>query len=388
MGFIKTVVEEKVVEEIEKVVEKAKEVEEVKDSIQDILKNDSKLARICQSNHFMMRQHSDIMDSGQFDHVTFVDKEPIKNILENAFQLVHIKNDVMIDDYVQLFITEEIFEDNKKVFNNERNGINYSIVDSYDQVFAGFIRTENYFILINSENFEQKYGVYVLIDGSTGDKFICNDSDKKIEFYGFVNIGYLVDPLGYEESTMKHFEEENNFKIPPQIRSYLSNSSIIQHSKKLFHIDIINYNESVKNIFEIPSKNITNSQYIREIVNNKCQESIEENKKFITALTNGFLYIGLLNKVVVPMENEDNIIKRQDSLYILMNFIEHRGIDFSSTLWQYTVMNNNAEKILSNYNDKNANKSLEQFDEMEKKIDIHDPGQIIHSMKYLINIYN
>jgi hypothetical protein len=88
------------------------------------------------------------------------------------------------------------------------------------------------------------------------------------------------------------------------------------------------------------------------------------------------------------MENTEDAIKRSDELYILMNFVEQRGIDFSSTLWQHTVMNNNASKMLANYDVNNADKTLEEIEDMDDAIDIHDPSQIIHSMKYITNIYN
>ena len=393
MGFTKkeTVVEnveEEVKEEEVKKETTENEVVEVKGSIQDVLDNDPVLKRICQSGYFMMRQHSDIIDSKKFDHATFVDKESVEAIMKNKFELAHIKNECVIDDYVQLFISEAVFEKHQSIFNYERNGINYSVVDKYDDVFAGFIRTENYFILINSDNFEHKYGVYILIDGSTGDKYICNDSKEKLEFYGFINIGYLIDPLGYVESDLKTFEDEIGTSIPPLIRSYLSNSSVIKHGKQIFHIDLKNYNESVKTQYIMPSKSYTNSQHIREINNNNNDESILSNKTFIDNMLNGFLYIGLINKIEVPMQSGENVIKRTDSVYILINFMEQRGIDFSSTLWQYTILNSNAEKLLKKYTEKNAHKTFKQFDKMERKINIHDPGQIIHSMKYLTNIYN
>ena len=212
-------------------------------------------------------------------------------------------------------------------------------------------------------------------------KYICNDIKDPIEFYGFVNIGYLIDPLGYEEYKLSRFETMNNFNIPSQIRLYLLNSSIIQHGKQLFHIDIENYNESVKIKYMRSSKSYNNSDYIKEIKNNIIKEdAIMENKIFINNMLNGFLYVGLIKKIMVPMENEANVIKSADALYILMNFMEYRGIDFSATLWEYTILNKNAKKLLDKYCDENVNKTLKEFDKMERNINIHDSGQIIHSM--------
>ena len=74
MGFTKkeTVVEnveEEVKEEEVKEETTENEVVEVKGSVQDVLDNDPVLKRICQSGYFMMRQHSDIIDSKKFERL-------------------------------------------------------------------------------------------------------------------------------------------------------------------------------------------------------------------------------------------------------------------------------------------------------------------------------
>ena len=360
---------------------------ELTDKIKKLLSDDPVLNRICMSKHFMMRQTSDVIDENLFDHVAFVGTDPIESILSNKFGLEDQVNTVVVDAYLQLFISEEEFQNNKSAFKNERNGVNYSVVPHYDEVFKGFVRTQDYFILLNSENFDHKYGVYILIDGNSGDKYIGN-TNKKITFFGFINIGYLIDPLGYTEEQLVTFESKVGFTIPPLIRSRLEHTSIINYklANKLFHIDLINFNESVKGKYKLPTKSFTNSAYIKELRDNKNEESIKKNKTFIDSMKNGFLYLGLINKISVPMDKGDNVDKRCDEIYLLMNFEEQRGIDFSFTIWQYTMMNNNAEKVLNIYSDVNQGKSLEELENMEKQHNIHDPAQIIYSMKYLENI--
>lgn len=354
-----------------------------------LLDDDPVLNRICLSKYFMMRQTSDIIAENIFDHVSFVGSEPIDTLLSKEYGLESEKNTVMVDSYVQLFVSEEVFNDNKETFGGERNGVNYSVVEHYDEVFKGFIMCKDYFILLNGDNFDHRYGVYILIDNSSGDKFICNNSNRPITFFGFINIGYLIDPLGYTEEQMLTFESNVGFTIPPLIRGRLEQTSLINYKSenKIFHVDLINYNESVKEKYIHPGKSITNSKYIKNIVSSdNSEESIQENLTFTKSMTNGFLYIGLLNKITVEMEVEDDIVKRTDEIYLLMNYIERPTLDFSFTIWQYTVLNNNAGKVLDLYTEENSNKTLDELNAMEKQYNMFDVSQIMHSMKYLTNI--
>lgn len=360
-------------------------------SIKELLNEDPVLKRICQSQHFMMRQTSDIINENSFDHVTFVGTEPIKSILSKEYGLEKEKNTIMVDSYVQLFVSEEVFGENPEVFNNERNGVNYSVISHYDEVFKGFVMNKEFFILLNGDNFDHRYGVYVLIDGSTGNKFICNNSNKNITFFGFINIGYLIDPAGYTEDQLLTFESQVGYSIPPLIRGRLENTSIIDYkpSKKLFHVDLLNYNNPVKNKFTHATKNLTNSKFIKGMISEDKEESDrieEENNTFVKSMKDGFLYLGIINKITVEMESTDNIDSRVDELYLLMNYDEHVGYDFSFTVWQYTILNNNAKKVLDLYVQENQDKTLDEIMNEEKNYNMYDNKQIMHSMKYLTNM--
>ena len=256
--------------------------------------NDPVLSEICAAKYFLMNQHSDINEENIFDHVTFVGKEPIEDIMKKDQPFYKMKNEVVVDTYVQMFLSEKVFRENAELLNNEKNGVNYSVVDTYDDVFKGFIRNEHFFILINSNNFDKQYGVFVLINNGDGKRFICNNSDIEIEFYGFLKIGNLVNTAGYRPEVISAFEQNAGFTIPDTIRMEIENTSIINYNKQLFYVDLVNYNSSVKNKFMLKTKNFTNSSHVKSIVDEE-ENAEANNEKFIKQMCNGFLYLGLIN---------------------------------------------------------------------------------------------
>ena len=103
-------------------------------------------------------------------------------------------------------------------------------------------------------------------------------------------------------------------------------------------------------------------------------------------MMNGFLYVGMTSRTMMAMSDQDDIQVRNDRLYILMNYEETRGIDFSFTLWQYTYLNLNAKKILDLYVEENSERSPEDFVKAENKLNLKDPTTIMHSMKLISNL--
>lgn len=351
-----------------------------------IINNDPVLKRMTASNHFMMRQHSDVTDANIFDHVTYVGTETVEDILSHDFPSVEKPNTLMEHSYIQLFIDEDTFDKNKELFDDDKKGANYKVISQLGDCLNGFIRNENFFILINAENMDGKYGVYAMIDGINDQKtnYICNNADINIPFIGFINIGYLIDIHGYEAEALQKFETEVGFTIPPAIKNYLQHSSIVKFKNKIYHIDLNNYNESVKTKSAFKTKAVSNSESLRNMTDeDKSIQSITDNSEFIKNMANGFLYIGMINKIMLSMASEEDIIVRHDKLYILMNYEEVRGIDFSFTLWHYCHLNMNAKKLLNMYVESNSHLDAKDFNRKENKMDLHDPTKTMFSMKFV-----
>lgn len=361
---------------------------ETRNHIKDI--GNKELDEICAGNYFMMRQHSDIIDENKFDHVSMLGLEPIESILNKEHPFVNQVNEYVIDTYLQLFINDKVFSENMDIFGTEKTGVNYTTVESYNDIFKGFIRNENYFILLNSDVFDDKFGVFILIDNSVGKKYLCNGIDREIEFYGFINIGYLINQNGYSKDFLTNFENVNGFTIPDQIKIHLENSSILKYNDKLFHIDLKDVNSSVKIQFDKKTKNITNSSHIKNMTDSKDDKdaydnAVKENKEFIKNMLNGFLYLGTISKLDIDYKNK-KVNNRSEKLYLLLNYKEQMGIDHSFSIWKYSELNVNTKKILDMYSEENKERTLEEFENMEKHFNIFDPCQIFHSLKMLENI--
>ena len=68
-----------------------------------------------------------------------------------------------------------------------------------------------------------------------------------------------------------------------------------------------------------------------------------------------------------------------------MNYEEQSKVNLSFTLWKKTVINGNMDKLLSINIDENSNE--DDIREMEDRIDLNDPSNIIFSMKFVSDVY-
>jgi len=339
------------------------------------LSTDNKFSEICKEDYFVIRQHSDIIDNGIFDQLAILGKEPINYILSQPNPLLKYKNDIIEDKYFQLFISRDEYELNKDTFNGEEEGFNYRVVDNYNLVFRGFMRTENYYILANSNL--DSYQVYVLLDNTCG-KYFCNNSNKKIVFYGFINIGHLINPRPYKFEEILNFEEKVGFTLPMEIRKYILENSIFRLENQIFQMDLTNYSPKTLIPSNFKSKNLSNLKILTELRKDpNNQELLKSNQDFINSLENGFMYLGLKDIVKLP----DNSVKQETRYYILVNFVKHTMIDFSFTIWEKTIINGNIGKRMEVYSEENKDKGLEELEQMVLQINPNDPCNIIYSMK-------
>ena len=148
------------------------------------------------------------------------------------------QNDVVTDKYMSWFITESIVRSNKKLFKKPGLKEQFTIVKSYDDVFAGFLRVENFLVLVNTKLIDT-FNVYALIDNKCIDGGI-EEMKKNVEYYGLVKIGTLINQRGYTDDEIEQFESSRAFKLHENIKEYIRKTSIISYCGKLFHIDLGN----------------------------------------------------------------------------------------------------------------------------------------------------
>jgi hypothetical protein len=108
-----------------------------------------------ESPHFFMRQTSDVTTQNCFDHCVFVSKIPIVDIMKQDMSATMFKNKIVTNKYISWFITDKLVKNNSKLFNKQKGMLDqFTVIDSYDDLFAGFLRIENFIVLVNSENIE------------------------------------------------------------------------------------------------------------------------------------------------------------------------------------------------------------------------------------------
>jgi hypothetical protein len=139
---------------------------------------------ISKSQYFVMNQESDIFEKNIFNHVVFLGKSKIHDVLEMKMPLLKNKNTIVKDEYMQLFFSQHDYNQNVELFEGKTN---YSLVENFSEIFNGILRVENYYILLNSDH--KQYNVYVLLDNNSKDLKKIDGKPIDLEFYGFIKIG-------------------------------------------------------------------------------------------------------------------------------------------------------------------------------------------------------
>jgi hypothetical protein len=258
---------------------------------------------ISKSQYFVMNQESDIFEKNIFNHVAFLGKTKIHDVLEMKMPLLKNKNTIVKDEYMQLFFSQHDYNQNVELFEGKTN---YSLVENFSEIFNGILRVENYYILLNSDH--KQYNVYVLLDNNSKDLKKIDGKPIDLEFYGFIKIGHLINPNGYSKENIEKFEENHNLKVSEKLKNYLLNTSIVKYENRLFHINLDDINEQVKN---------------------KCKLINEKN--ISDACLDGFLEIGFID-----IKYQDNKILNKKSLMLLINHNEN----YDGSLWIYNYENN------------------------------------------------
>jgi hypothetical protein len=324
------------------------------DKFNDILSN---------SKCLVMNQTSDIIDDNKFSHVSFLGNITVDEILSQVTSMAQNVNRVVKDVHIQLFITKEIFEQNKEKFND--NGQSYTIIDSYDEMFNGIVRVKNFYVLANSSNIHNKYNVYTLFDSKNQP-----DTNIDFEFYGFVKLGYLINPRGYTNEEIELFELGVGYPLKEAIKDYVKKSSIIKFDNKLFHInlDLKTYTfdqiEKLKKPFGYSGeKTISNLKFVSKYKTTESTTVLEQievaENEYMSKIEDGFLCIGLLKNQSL-LVNDKLYVKSEKKVYLLLNY-ETSNLNYDFSIWVKSYDNKNIDLILENYDVENQT-SIDNYD--------------------------
>jgi len=343
------------------------------------------------SQILMMNQVADIIEDNKFDHVSFLGKTQVSDVIENIYPLSGETNTVIQDKYSQLFITRKIFDENNDIFLGKELGGNYVVVEDYSEVFRGLVRCDQYFILANSSQVTNKYPVYALIDSLEQANITVNSQDKKFEFYGFIRLGYLINPRGYTSEELDLFEKTIGFTLRPEIKSYVSKTSILRHDNRLFHInlDLSTYSSSMRLQLEskfgfLGEKTISNNKFLSRYRSSspglEYNQVLKEEDEFLRSLTNGFLYLGSLKKQILLI-NDNTHIKSDKRVYLLLNYDDCGNVNYNFSIWTYLYDNKNFDKIIDFYDDQG-----EKENDEEPELDLKQEN-IYQTLKLTTNLF-
>lgn len=360
------------------------------EKFQDILRS---------STILMMNQLGDIIEDNKFNHVSFLGRTPVNDVIANIYPIAGQTNNVIHDKYSQLFITRKIFEENYEIFVGKETGGNYVIVNDYSEVFAGLVRCDDYFILANSSQITNKFPVYALINSQDQTNLTINSQKKNFEFYGLVRLGYLINPRGYTDKELDNFEKTMGFVLRNDLKSYVSKTSILKYDNKLFHVNLDPSTYSQEQLtklglkFAYPGeKTISNIKFLARY--KSVSPGIEYNKviadesESLNSLENGFLFLGSLKRQMLLI-NDQTHLKSDKKVYLLLNYDDCEKVSYDFSVWTYSYDNKNFDKILDYYDDREGSNGQDP-DEEEPVFDVNihlKPDNIFKTLKFGTNLF-
>jgi hypothetical protein len=341
-----------------------------------------KFIDIIQSQHFFMRQTSDVNYQNSYDHCSFVSSIPVEEIMKQDMSSTVHKNTLVTDRYMSWFITKRNAKKNEKMFNKHPDlRDQFIVIDSYNDLFAGFLRIENFVVLVNTENLTE-FNVYTLIDNTHMAESLNGKMKANIEYYGLIKIGTLVNPRGYTEEEIEQFEQKHSFLLKEDIKEYLKRSSLISFNKKLFHVDLLNESDFASKFFDGTRCSFNNIKFLQSYKKNgPDEETIAQEEKEMNDAFDGFLCLGIVsNELKRCKDNDENvtICASKEVLFLLVNYNSEEE-SFQRSLWTYKYDNNNVQKYIDNINEKGKriDKSL--------KINFEDRRNIFKTFRFCTN---
>jgi hypothetical protein len=290
-----------------------------------------------------LNQLNDIKNE-EFNHICFIGKysKLIRN--QEKYEFLKNKNVVFRDLKNQIFLTKDLNKDEFKPIHTPYS-FPCKVVSSFDDVYNGFITYEQYYILLNTDNNELKYNVYII------NKNHCKETNADYLF--FVLIGKIVSPVSYSLEELCSFEQKYNLKLNEQIKQFITTQMRvltlnIDGKQKIFHLNL-NGNPELYTHLSKPFSNKGESydleQFRKPLLKlwqrNIIGENVDDEVEVIRAIIadseqqflDGFMKIGTLEN-----ENFKNygIVKREHNLlvelYMLLNSENDQG-----SIWIYHV---------------------------------------------------
>jgi len=302
------------------------------------------------NNLIHLNQLNDIKNQ-EFDHICFIGN--YVNLFKDKHELLKIPNTVFRDFKNQVFLSKDLNCDEFKPVHTPYS-FPSKFVNSFDEVFSGIIKFEQYYILLNTENNELKYNVYTI------NKNHCTTTGTDYLF--FVLIGKIINPAPYTMNEVNEFESKHNLKLDEKMKDHLTKSVKIltlktEEGQKIFYINLLGenkhlskpFNREMKESFDLehyrkPLLKLWQSTIIDEEVDNTVLENnlntIRNNVKSENDIfLNGFIKIGTIEnenyKSLTFKMIKDNKETFNTNLVVEVYMLLNCSSDYQGTLWIY-----------------------------------------------------
>jgi len=218
----------------------------------------SNLKNAAQFNNLIhLNQLNDIKNE-DFDHICFIGN--YTNLFKDTYELLKIPNTVFRNFKNQVFLTKDLKSDEFRPVHTAYS-FPSKLVNSFDEVFSGMIKFEQYYILLNTENNEVIYNVYTL------NKNHCTVTNADYLF--FVFIGKIINPAPYTMEEVNAFESKHNLSLSERIKKYLTESFKVltlkmDGAQKIFYINLLGDNEYLSKPFNKEIKESYDLEHYRK----------------------------------------------------------------------------------------------------------------------------
>jgi hypothetical protein len=219
------------------------------------------------SDFIHMVQLQDIIGQ-QFNQITFIGN--YSKILKEQQNNIYSINKSMKANVTSLFLNKKT-DYNKFRPNHSSIYFDYEVVDDFNHLFDGMIKCNDFYILINTENEDIKYGVYSIAKEKSLHAL-------GVEYCCFVFIGKIINPTPYTKNEIELFEKFNTLSLSSKLKEYLLNHPKIYYlnlTKKLYFINLFGSFPKLSIKFD-KNENNFNLEHFRPLLNEMFEKQIIE----------------------------------------------------------------------------------------------------------------